>query len=418
MKSSLRRILVGLAIFTVICVAAAIGYMIAGWNMLDAIYLVTITVFSVGYGEVQPLHSNGLKIFTIGVIIAGCSSGIYVVGGLISMIAEGEINRALGGRRMSKGIEKLANHSIICGYGRVGQMLARDLADSNLEFVIIDNSQQRVDSAQAHGFLVLLGSASDDATLEDAGIRRARVLATVLPDVTANVFITLSARELNPTIEIIARAEDPTTEKKLLRSGATRIVLPALIGATKIAQMIIRPSADDLLQQATGTMYLNEELKGIGLELRETEVKSGSPLCDQTLAEVDVGSGSVIVALRRPDGQCIRDAQSKAKHCRRGHLHHPGGIRASFLSWLIKPEPKRLSAIVAPCRSGAVPQRHSPVATPCTSTHCRGDRQRRLRAGPSPVSTRQALSRILGRRSTAGGWPAPVWLRLDRLTEM
>jgi voltage-gated potassium channel len=304
---------IGGIFFLLTCIAAVAGYMIAGWELLDAIYMVVITVFSVGYGEVQPLSTPPLKIFTILVIIAGCSSGIYVVGGFVSMIAEGEINKALGGRRMSKGIEKLTGHAIICGYGRVGQMLAKDLLAANHEFVVVDNSDERVQQAQNAGFLVVKGSASEEGTLEAAGITRARVLATVLPDDTANVFITLSARELNPTMEIIARAESPSTEKKLLRSGATRIVLPALIGATKIAHMIIRPTADDMLQEATGTLYLNEELKAIGLELMEVEIQSGSPMCDQSLGEVDLGSGFVIVAIRSPNGHAVRNPPPETK---------------------------------------------------------------------------------------------------------
>lgn len=295
------------------CIVAVTGYMLAGWQLLDAMYMVVITVFGVGFGEAKPLDSPTLKIFTMGVVIAGCSSGIYVVGGFISMLAEGEINRALGSRRISKGIGKLSNHVILCGYGRVGQMLADDLAAAHLEFVVVDNNQERMQQAQDAGYLALLGSAAEEGTLEAAGIARARVVATVLPDDTANVFITLSARELSGTVEIIARAESPSTEKKLLRSGATRIVLPALIGALKIARIILRPSADDLLQQAAGTMFLNEELKTIGLELLEIAIPAGSPLCQQPLGEVEISVGFLIVSLRRPDGQCIRDLQSNAK---------------------------------------------------------------------------------------------------------
>ena len=123
--------MIGGIFFALTCVVGVVGYMIAGWELLDAIYMVVITVFSVGYGEVRPLDDPALKIFTIGMIIAGCSSGIYVVRRIVSMVAEGEINKALGGRRMSKEIEKLSNHTIICGYGRVGQMLAQDLAKAN-----------------------------------------------------------------------------------------------------------------------------------------------------------------------------------------------------------------------------------------------------------------------------------------------
>ena len=137
------------------------------------------------------------------------------------MLAEGEINRALGNRRMSKGIENLSGHAVICGYGRVGQMLAHDLAEARFPFVVIDSGEKRVAEAQAAGYLAVLGSASEESTLHAAGIERARVMAVVLPDDTANVFVTLTTRDMNATIEIIARAESPSTERKLMRSGPT-----------------------------------------------------------------------------------------------------------------------------------------------------------------------------------------------------
>lgn len=305
MNSAVRRVLMGAVFFTLTCAVAVGGYMIAGWHFLDAIYMVVITVFGVGYGEARPIEHPGLKVFTMGVIIAGCSSGIYVVGGFVQMFAEGEIRRVLGARRMSKGIENLKGHVLICGYGRVGQMLAHDLKLAKQTFVVIDSNPQRVEESQAAGYLTLLGSASEEPTLIAAGIAHARVLATVLPDDTANVFITLTARELNPTIEIIARAESPSTEKKLRRSGATRVVMPALIGATKIAYFIIKPSAEDLLIEATGTQHLNEELKQIGLELTDIEIESGSALVGQKVREIEIGGGFVIVAVKKPDGSLI-----------------------------------------------------------------------------------------------------------------
>ncbi len=308
MNSSIRRIIVGGVFFGLTCVVAVVGYMSAGWQFLDAVYMVVITVFGVGYGEAKPLDNSALKIFTMGVIIAGCSSGIYVVGGFVQMLAEGEINRVLGTRRMSKGIEQLAGHSLICGYGRVGQMLAADLAAANQSFVVIDTNERRVGEAQANGFLALLGSASEERTLEAAGIARARTMAAVLPDDSANVFITLTARELNPTIQIIARAENPATEKKLMRSGANRVILPALIGANKIANIIIRPSAEEFLQEAAGKTLLNEELKQIGLEMTEIELKQNSVLVGQKVGNVEVSGqgGFVVVAVKKADGQLIR----------------------------------------------------------------------------------------------------------------
>jgi voltage-gated potassium channel len=315
MSNSFQRVLMGAAFFGMTCVIAVAGYMLAGWNFLDAIYMVVITVFGVGYGETRTLDSPALKVFTMGVIVAGCSSGIYVVGGFVSMLAEGEIKRALGSRRMSKGLEQMSGHVLICGFGRVGQMIASDLAAAKHPFAVIDNSESRIAEAQSAGYMAVLGSAADEHILEAAGIMRARVLATVLPDDTANVFITLTARGVNPTIEIIARAESPATEKKLCRAGATRVVLPALIGATKIANLIVRPSADDLLMQATGQTRLNDELKQIGLEMTEIELDSRSELVGQSVGSIEIsGSGGfVVVAIKRPDGTLLRAPDAGVK---------------------------------------------------------------------------------------------------------
>ena len=309
MNHSLHRMQVGAIFFASTCVVAVAGYMTAGWNFLDSIYMVVITVFGVGYGEAKPLDSSYLKVFTMGVIIAGCSSGIYVVGGFVSLLAEGEINRALGVRRMSKGIEKLVGHVLICGYGRVGQMLASELVAARQPFVVIDTCESRIAEAQAAGYLAVLGNASEEATLQTAGIERARVLATVLPDDTANVFITMTARDLNAKVEIIARAESPSTKKKLLRAGANRVVLPALIGATRISHLITCPSANDLLIGAIGKRQLNEELKQIGLQMTEVEIQPLSPLAGQTIREVelDVARGNVIVAIHQVHGALVRN---------------------------------------------------------------------------------------------------------------
>jgi voltage-gated potassium channel len=299
MNSSLRRIKIGASFLAVTCVVAIGGYMLAGWNFLDAIYMVVITVFGVGYGEARPVEDPRLKVFTMGVVIAGCSAGIFVVGGFVTMLAEGEINRALGTRRRSKEVDHLSGHAIICGYGRVGQMLVSELALAKHPLVIVDNNTKRIAEAQLAGYLTVLGSASEEPTLEAAGIGRARVLATVLPDDTANVFITLTARDMNRSIEIISRAESPSTERKLTRSGANHVILPSLIGATKIAHMITRPSAEEMLVNIAGKSKLNEELREVGLELSQIELEANSPLIDQTLADAEIGGGFVIIGIKR-----------------------------------------------------------------------------------------------------------------------
>ena len=227
--------------FVATCIVSTVGYVLAGWEWVDAIYMVTITIFGVGYGEVRPVEEPWLKLFTLGVIFAGCSSLIYVIGGIVQMLAEGEIEQMLGVRNRSREIEQLSDHTIICGYGRVGQMLAVDLANHGEPLVVIDHDRARVDLAIEDGFLAIEGDAVDDGVLHRVGLLRARTLATVLPHDATNVFITLTARDLNNSIRIISRAESPSTEGKLLRGGASCVVMPAAIVAVRISQLASMP---------------------------------------------------------------------------------------------------------------------------------------------------------------------------------
>jgi len=233
-----RRLCVGAMILAMTFVVATIGYVLAGWEWIDAIYMVTITIFGVGYGEVQPISDPAMKLFTIIVIMAGCSSGVYVIGGILQLITEGEVKRMFGEHHRGRDIEALTDHTIICGYGRVGKILAQQLEAAGEPFVVVDREQDRANQAVQDGFLAFCGDAVADETMVAAGIHRARVLTTVLPNDAINVFITLTARDLNEEIHIVARAECPSTERKLLRSGANRVVMPAAIGAVRIAQMV------------------------------------------------------------------------------------------------------------------------------------------------------------------------------------
>ncbi|WP_166829805.1 potassium channel family protein [Thalassoroseus pseudoceratinae] len=314
MQSSLRKILVGAIFFICSCWIAICAYCLAGWSFLEAVYMVTITIFGVGYGEVRPIEQTSLKIFTIGFIISGCTSSIYFLGGCVQMLAEGEINKALGARRMTRGIDRLTNHVIVCGYGRVGQILARDLKESDQSHVIIDVEKDRLQTAETAGHLVIHGDATDETVLQAAGVERARVLASVLSDDTANVFITLTARGLNEQMEIIARGEKPTTESKLLRSGANRVVLPAAIGASLISHLITRPSTEVLLSEAQGTQTLNDDLNRIGLKMTDVPITTNSGLVGSPIGDLNVTGmpGVVTVALRRQDGTVVRKPKVSA----------------------------------------------------------------------------------------------------------
>lgn len=287
-------------------IVAVAGYRLAGWNWLDSIYMVVITVFGVGFGEIGPM-TPGLRVFTIIVIISGCSSVAYILGGFLQMITEGEIKRALGVRRMKREIDLLHDHVIICGYGRIGQILAHQMAAARQPFVLIDNDDHRVAQAEGNGFLVQMGSAADEDILEAAGIMRAKHLATVLPDDAVNVFITLTARGLNPNLIILARGEYLSTEKKLLQAGADRVVSPAAIGAMRMSHMINHPAAMDFLEEENGRNSLNELLAQIDVQIEELVITPDSHLEGATIGSVQVrGKGTfIVVALRRSTGSTI-----------------------------------------------------------------------------------------------------------------
>jgi voltage-gated potassium channel len=305
MQTSLQRIVTGFAVFTLTVVVAVAGYVMAGWTLLDAIYMVVITIFGVGYGEVQPLESPAIRVFTILVIIAGVLSAAYIVSGFVQLITEGEIRRALNVKRMTREIEHLENHVIICGYGRIGQMVARQLKRTHQPFVVIDASSERIALARDRGFLMYQGNATDETVLHEVGIHRARVLATVLPDDATNVFITLTARELNPKLMIVARGELPSTEKKLRLAGADQVVLPATISANRMAHLISNPAAVDFLAQGGGGSELNEMLGELDIQL--TELQVDGVMAGGTISDLEMqGKGTfIIVALRRGDGEVL-----------------------------------------------------------------------------------------------------------------
>ncbi|KAA0135416.1 potassium channel protein [Gimesia chilikensis] len=304
-----RKIITGISLFFAICLIAVIGYVAAGWKLEDSIYMVIITIFGVGYGEVQPVESSALRALTIMVIIAGYGAVIYTIGGFMQMLIDGEINRALGARKMAKEIERMQGHTIICGIGRMGSILARNLFAAGKPFVVIDCDERRLKAAEEQGYWVIYGDASEETILEQAGIDRAAVLATVLSEDATNVFVTITAREMNAELLIIARGENPKTEKKLLGCGANRVVLPTAIGASKVAQLIMRPTAENMLEELTSEGAIKDELGHFGLQFEELQVTAGSAFVNKTLEKIEVRSerGYLVVAIRRANGDVEKD---------------------------------------------------------------------------------------------------------------
>lgn len=303
---SIRKMVTGISVFCVVCFVAVTGYMVGGWSFGDAFYMVIITIFGVGYGEVLPVQTGVMRGLTMLVIVVGYGSVIYTVGGFIQLMLDGELNKALGARRMSKDIDRLTDHVIICGFGRMGASLARELAAAGRPFVAIDTAGGAFpDGEQDH--LVVTGDATEEAVLERAGIDRATVLAAVLSDDASNAFVTLTARTMNPALTIIARGEQAGTAAKLRTCGADRVVMPTTIGATRISELILRPGTQAVFEELAGGD--DHHLQRIGLVFSDVPVVTGSPVEDRALGEIQVRGeqGHLVVALRRACGETLVD---------------------------------------------------------------------------------------------------------------
>ncbi|MEK6239081.1 MAG: NAD-binding protein [Planctomycetales bacterium] len=299
MDSPLRRLRAGVCFLLAVCLTGVLGYRAAGWSWLDATYMVVITVSTVGFAEIGEMNP-GMRLFTILLIIFGITAMTYTMGGFLQMLTEGEINRALGERRMTTAMKRLSGHVIVCGYGRMGAILAGELHRRKRDFVVIDREPDRIREAEAEQYLVLTGDATEEEVLCEAGVERSKSLVTTLPNDAENVFITLTARNLNHDLKIIARGELPSTEKKLYQAGANRVVLPAAIGAMRMANMITMPSSMELIEQVSGLSSLQLQVDRVDVAMNELWVPKDSTLVGQTVVKAAIRSrhGLIVVAVK------------------------------------------------------------------------------------------------------------------------
>lgn len=303
-----RNLAVAIGFVLLVAAFAMVGYMRAGWSFDDALYMVTLTIFTVGYGEVRPIDTDYLHAVTMATMVFGCTGVIIVTGSLVQALTQSQLEQFFG-KRVERDIDRLDGHTIICGFGRIGFMLAGELASVGETFVIAERDEARCQEAKALGYLCRHADATDEDVLRMLHVERAKVLATVLPDDAANVFITLSARSLNPKLEIISRGERPTTERKLLQAGANRVVMPAHIGAERIAELILYPRLAHFLRgvepQGDGT---DEGLAKLGLDLRVITAPPNLGARRATVGELERrGGGVLVVRIERADGTVIEN---------------------------------------------------------------------------------------------------------------
>ena len=276
------------------------GYvLIEGWSWPDAFYMTAITLTTVGFGEVRPLSTVG-RIFTVFIILSGVGTVAYGFSRLGEYFLTGHVADRLRSRRMMRTIDKLQNHIIVCGYGRVGKSAALTLRDGKRPVVVIDNDPDGITTAQEEGFVVLHADATKDEALMQAGIDRAWGLVVCTGDDSRNLFIVLSARALNARLYIVARTIDAANEQKMIRAGANRVVSPYQIGGKHMANIVIRPHVTDFLDVVTLD-------GGLELWLEELVIQPSSSLAGQTVGTSNIRrrTGVTLVALLRYTGGTV-----------------------------------------------------------------------------------------------------------------
>jgi len=312
MQSSVKQLLRAILLLSTIIFIGTIGYMvIEGWNLIDSLYMVVITITTTGFKEVHPLSKAG-EIYTLLLVLFSFAVVIYVAGVGIQILIESKIFKR---KRMENKISKLENHYIVCGYGRMGTHICEELLHAGANFVVIENNSANHHKLDVVGYLYDTGDASHDDTLERVGVKKAKGLVAVLPTDPENVFTTLTAKFLNPKIFVVARAVEEETHPKLMKAGADRVINPYELGGVRMASLLLRPGVADFIEIVAAN-------RNIDLQIEEIVVKKDSKMDKKTLAELPIRTefNVIIVSIQNdqkgifvynPKGDTIVDAGNK-----------------------------------------------------------------------------------------------------------
>jgi voltage-gated potassium channel len=300
-----KQLKISLLVLLLLVSLGTAGYMvIESWRFLDAFYMTIITLATVGFQEVYNLSDTG-RIFTILLIVFGVTVLGYTVSKLFQIMFEGQFQRFIGRKKLEKTIESMKDHYIICGYGRIGSLICREFSAKPLPFVVVESNPAVLEKLEDDGYPFLRGNATEDDTLLKAGIKRAKGLVAVVTSDTENVYITLTARGLNPNLYILARSGEPGSDIKLKRAGANKVVSPYQIGGSRMAQAILRPNVVDFIEIATSRGHID-------LQMEEIFIPERSPFCGQNL--LDAGfrreTGAIIVGIKKGSGKMVFNPDS------------------------------------------------------------------------------------------------------------
>jgi voltage-gated potassium channel len=284
-------------LLAVIVAGGTTGYMlIERWSPWDAFYMTMITVTTVGYREVHPLSHAG-ELFTVVLVTIGVATVLYTFSFVMAQVVEGDLQERWAARRRVRMLDELTNHFIICGFGRIGQIIAREFSRQGVPFVVIERDPDRMRAAIDAGYLAVEADASSEHVLRRIGIDRARGFIAAVSTDAENVYAVLTARLLRPDLFIIGRAETEDARSKLQRAGADRVLSPYQIGGLQLAQTALRPAVVDFVQLATSSDNLD-------LNMEQVKINDGSSLAGRTIIEANLRQrfGVVVVGIQRTDG--------------------------------------------------------------------------------------------------------------------
>lgn len=292
--------MVALSLLGIVVVIGTIGFeVVEGWNFLDSIYMTVITLATVGFNEVHPLHPKG-RIFTIFMVVIGVGTAAYTLSALTQFMVGSQIAVIFGRRRVEKEIEKLKNHYIVGGYGRMGKHVCRELKSRGKGVVVVESDEAARFNLENDGIPYVIGNVTDDEVLIRAGVERAKALVAAVRTDADNLYLVITARQLSPAIYIVSRSADDAAERKLLRAGANKVVSPYHIGALRMAQAVLRPAVVDFLEMTVRGEKFDLRMEGI-------HVSPGSSVVNMTLQQSRIREklGLNIIALKRSDGEMV-----------------------------------------------------------------------------------------------------------------
>jgi voltage-gated potassium channel len=288
-----------LGLFLLFIIGTLGFHIIEGWSFSDSLYTTVITLSTVGYGDFYP-HTETGRMFTVILVIFGVGTMLYTVVLFTETMVESRFRLILGRGRLEKMLKKMNNHYIICGCGRIGYLICKELSAEKVDFVVIDNNPEAIQKIEEEGFVYYRGDAAQDKTLIETGIKRAKGIVCTLPTDPQNLYVILTAKELNPDIYVLSRSEEMESEHRLLRAGADRVISPYTLGGMRMAMAITKPAMLDFIELTTRRQSLE-------LRMEELAICEGSPFIDKSLeaSEIRQHYGLIIVAVKKDSGQMI-----------------------------------------------------------------------------------------------------------------